>query len=144
MSNVIDHINQKIIMNSVGVAKPMRRWTYCVWKRSKVNCVHMHSNVPIVEATTKWTPIYVHSGSTDSTTNGIRRNISRSMKTEQSQFVLSETVTHNDLWQLKKFFSECLQKFSDCQYYPRGPVVLWHYLSSRTPMVNYSYNSKLH
>jgi len=124
VSNVVDHINQRIITNLVGVAKPMRRQTHCVWKQSKVNCVHTHSNVPVVKATTKRTPICVCSGSTGSTANGIRRNTSRSMKTGQSQFVLSETVTHNDLRQLKKIFSECLQKFSNYQHYPRGPVVL--------------------
>jgi len=123
-SNVTDHINQRIITNSVGVAKPTRRQTHHIWKRSKANHVYTHSNVPIVEVTTKWTPIYVCSGSTGSTTNGIRRNMLRSMKTGQSQFVLSGMVTHNDLRQLKKFFSECPQKFSNYQYYPRGPVVL--------------------
>jgi len=46
------------------------------------------------------------------------------MKTEQSQFVLSGTVTHNDLQQLKNFFSEYPQKFSDCQYYTRDLVIL--------------------
>ena len=144
MSNVINCINQRIIVNSVGVAKPMRRQTYHIWKQSEVNCVHTHSNVLIVEVTTKRTPICVCSGSTGSTANGIRRNTLRFMKTGQSQFILLGMVTHNDLWQLKNFFSECLQKFSNCQHYTRGLVILWHYLSSRTPMVNYSYNSKLY
>ena len=111
-------------MNLVGVTKPTRRQTHHIWKWSKANHVHTHSNVPIVKTTTKQTPICVCSGSTGSTANGIRRNISRSVKTRQSQFVLSGMVTHNDLWQLKNFFSECPQKFSDCQHYPRDPVVL--------------------
>jgi len=109
-----------------------------------MNYVHTHLNVPIVETTTKQTPICVCSGSTGSTANDIRRNMLRSMKTGQSQFILLEMVTHNDLQQLKKIFSKCLQKFSDCQHYSRGPGILQHYLPSRTPMVNYLYNSKLH
>ena len=44
--------------------------------------------------------------------------------TGQSQFILLEMVTHNDLWQLKNLFSECLQKFSNCQHYTRSPVVM--------------------
>ena len=143
-SNVTDHINQRIIVNSVGVAKPMRRQTHYVWKQSEVNHIHTHSNVPIVKTTTKQTSICVCSKGTGSTANSIRRNTLRSMKTGQSQFVLSGIVTHNDLWQLKNFFSEYPQKFSDCQYYPRGLVILQHNLLSRTPMVNYSYNSKLY
>jgi len=96
-SNITNHINQRIIMNSVGVAKPTRRQTYCVWKQNKTNHVHTHSNVPIVEVTIKWTPICVCFGSTDSTTNGVRKNMLRSIKIGKSQFVLSGTVNHNDL-----------------------------------------------
>ena len=144
ISNITDCINQRIIANSVGVAKPMKRWTYCIWKWSEVNCVHTHSNIPIVEMTTKQTPICICSGSIGSTVNGIRKNTLRSVKTGQSQFILLGIVTHNDLQQLKIFFSECLQKFSDYQHYSRGPVVLRHYLPSRTLIVNYLYNSKLY
>ena len=81
-SNTMDCINQKTIMNSVSVAKPMRRQTYLIWKQKRVNHVCTHLNAPTVEATTKQTPICVHFGNIGSIMNGTSRNIIRSVKTD--------------------------------------------------------------
>jgi len=96
-SNIMAHTSPKIIVNLVGVAKPMKKQIYCVLRLKKVNCVYTHSSVQIVDAITRQTPIYVCSESTGSISNGIRKSISRSMKKEQSQFVLLRMVSHNDL-----------------------------------------------
>jgi len=93
VSNVMAHTSMKIIVNSVGVTKPIKKQTHHTLKLKKMNHVHTHSSVQIVEATTRQTPIYVHSGSIGSIMNGIRKSISRSMKTEQSQFILLRMVS---------------------------------------------------
>ena len=144
MSNVIACTSLKIIANSVGVAKPMKKQIYYALKLKKINHVCTHSSVQIVEAITRQTPIYVHSRSTGSIANGIRKSISRSVKTEQSQFILLRTVSHNDLWHFKNLFSKYLQKLSNCQHYSRDSNVLWYYFHSRTFVVDHSYNSELY
>ena len=75
----------------------MKKQTHYVLKQKKANCVHTHSSIPIVEAITRWTPIYVCFGNTDSTVNGIIKSTLKSMKIGQNQFTLSETRSHNDL-----------------------------------------------
>jgi len=97
VSNVMAHINQKIIVNLVSAAKPMKKQTHHVLKQKKANHVHTHSSVPIIEVITRWTPIYVRFGNTDSTMNGTTKSTSRSVETEQGQFVLLRMVSHNDL-----------------------------------------------
>jgi len=82
-------ISQKIIVNLVGAAKPTKKQTHCTLKLKKVNYVHTHSSVLIVEAITRWTPIYVPFGNTGSIMNGTIKILLRSMKTGQNQFILS-------------------------------------------------------
>jgi len=96
-SNIMACTSPKIIINSVGVAKLMKKQTHCILKLKKMNYVCTHSSAQIVEAITRWTPIYVHSRGTGSIMNDIRKSILRSMKIGQSQFVLLKTVSHNDL-----------------------------------------------
>jgi len=95
-SNVMACTSPKIIANSVSVVKPTKK-THCILKLKKVNHVHTHSSVQIVKVITRRILVYVHSESTGSITNDIRKSILRSMKTEQSQFILLRTVSHNDL-----------------------------------------------
>ena len=83
-SNVMACINQKIIVNLVGAAKPMKKQTHYALKQKRVNHIHTHLSVPIVEVITRWTPIYVHFGNTGSTVNGTTKSISRSMKIGQN------------------------------------------------------------
>ena len=90
-------ISLKIIVNLVGIAKLMKKQTHCVLKLKKVNYICIHSSVQIVKAITRQTPIYVYSGSIGSIINNIRKSISRSVKTGQSQFILLRIVFHNDL-----------------------------------------------
>ena len=88
-SNVMAHISQKIIVNSVDITKLTKKQTYHTLKLKKTNHVYIYSSVPIVKAITRWTPIFVYFRSIGSTMNGIRKNILRSVKTGQIQFVLS-------------------------------------------------------
>ena len=124
VSNVMACTSLKIIVNLIGVAKPMKKQFYCVLKQKKVNHVHIYSSVQIVEAITRQTPIYICSGSAGSITSGIRKSILRSMKTGQSQFILLWMVSNNNLWHFKNLFSKCLQKLSDHQHYSRDSNVL--------------------
>ena len=50
-------------------------------------CSHISSNVPTVKVTIKQIPIYVHFGRTGSIENDIKRNMLRSVKIGQNQFV---------------------------------------------------------
>jgi len=84
ISNVTARINQKIIVNLVGAVKPTKKQTYCTLKQKKVNCVHTHSSVLIVEVITRWTPIYVCFGNTGSTMNGTIKSTLRSVKIRQN------------------------------------------------------------
>jgi len=95
-SNVTAHINQKIIINLVGTAKPTKKQTHHILKQKKANCISTHSGVPIVEVITRQTPIYICFGNTGSTMNGTTKSTLRSMKIEQNQFALLGTRSHND------------------------------------------------
>jgi len=86
VSNVMVHINLKTIINSVGVAKPMKRPTYHILKQKKANYAHTSSSILIAMEITRWILIYVCSGNIGSTKNGTTKSISRSMKTGQNQF----------------------------------------------------------
>ena len=97
MSNVIACTSPKTIVNLVGVAKSMKKQTYCTLKLEKMNYVCIHSSVQIVEVVTRQTLIYICFESTSSIINGIRKSISRSVKTRQSQFILLRIVSYNDL-----------------------------------------------
>ena len=143
-SNITAYINQKIIVNLVGTTKPTKKQTHCTLKLKKTNHVHTHSSVPIVKAITRQTPIYVCFGNTGSIMNSTTKSILRSMKIGQNQFVLSWMRSHNDLWHFKDFFSKCLKKFSNCQYYSRESIVFQHCFHSRTSVVDHLYNSELH
>jgi len=138
------HISQKIIVNSVGATKPTKKQTHCTLKLKKVNHIHTHSSVLIVEAITRWTPIYVHFGNTSSIVSGTIKIILRSMKTEQNQFILLWMISHNDLWHSKDFFSKCPEKFSNHQHYFRESNIFQHCLHLRTSMVSHLHNSKLY
>jgi len=96
-SNVMACINQKIIVNLVGAAKPMKKQTHHALKQKRVNYVHTHSSVPIIEVITRWTPIYVYLGNTGSTVNSTTKSILRFIKIGQNQFALSGTRSYNDL-----------------------------------------------
>jgi len=85
-SSVIDLTNPKIIINLGGAAKPMKKQTHHILKQKKMNHVCMFSNALTAMAIIRRTLTFVHSGNTGSTVNGITKNISRSMKTGQSQF----------------------------------------------------------
>ena len=82
VSNIMAHINLKIIVNLVGVTKPMRKQTHYILKQKKVNCVCTSSSVPTVKVITRQIPIYICSGNTDSTMNGTIKSILRSAKIE--------------------------------------------------------------
>ena len=97
VSNLMAHINMRIIINSVGVTKPTKKQTHHALKLKKANHIHTYSSVPIVKMTIRWTSIVVCFGSIGSTANGTRKNTLRSMKTEQIQFILLWMVAHNDL-----------------------------------------------
>ena len=144
VSNVTAHINQKIIVNLVGAAKPTKKQTHCTLKQKKANHVHTHSSVPIVEAITRQTPIYVHFENTGSTVNGTTKSTSRSVKIGQNKFALSGMRSHNDLWHFKDFFSKCSKKFSDCQHYSRELNIFQYCFHSRISVVDHLYNSELH
>ena len=85
-SNVMACINQKIIVNLVGAAKPMKKPTHLASKLKKANYAHTSSSVLIAMAITRQILIYVHSGNIGSTENGTTKSILRSMKTEQNIF----------------------------------------------------------
>jgi len=97
VSNVTACINQKIIVNLVGAAKPTKKQTHCTLKQKKANHVHTYSSVPIVEVITRQTPIYVHFENTGSTVNSTTKSTSRSVKIGQNKFALSGMRSHNDL-----------------------------------------------
>jgi len=75
-------------MNSGGAAKQMRRQTLHISRLRRAIHTLTHSNALIVGAITKPTPTYAHSGGIDSTENGTKRNMLRSVKTESNQFAL--------------------------------------------------------
>jgi len=87
VSSVIVLIRLKIIINSGGAVKQMRKQILLTSRQKKANFVHIHSSAPIVVEITKWTPTYVCSRGIDSIANGISRNIKKFMKTDQTQFI---------------------------------------------------------
>ena len=144
VSNTIVHINMKTTINLVSTAKPMKEPTYLASKLKKVNHAYISSSVLITMAITRHILIYVHSGNIGSTENGITKSISRSVKTGQNLFTQLQMGSCNDLWHFKVFFSKCLQKQPNCQYYFRDSNVFQHCIHSRTSMIDHMYHSKLH
>jgi len=87
VSNAMVLINQKIIANLAGVARPMQKQTPCILKPKKVSYAYTHSNTPTVEAIIKRTLTYVHFEDTDLIESDTKRNMLRSMKTGPNQFI---------------------------------------------------------
>jgi len=75
-------IKLKIIVNSCGIIKQMRKQILLTSRQKKVNLVYIHSSAPIVVEITKQTLTYVHSRDIGFIVNGISRNIKKSMKTD--------------------------------------------------------------
>ena len=88
VSNAMDPINWKTIVNSDGVVKQMKNWTLPDSKQRKGNCVPIRSSARTVGETIKPIPSNILSGNIVSTENGNKRNMSRSVKTGSSQFIL--------------------------------------------------------
>ena len=108
-SSAMDPTNWRTIVNSAGVARPMKKLIYHISKLKKANHVHTYSSVPIVEANIRQTSQHVHSGETISIESSTRRNTLRSVKTGLNQFVWLETgIFNNDLQQSKDLLPECL------------------------------------
>jgi len=94
----MDPINQRIITNLAGAARPMKRLTHNTLKLRKMNYVCTPSSVLIVEANIRQTLLHVHSGRTTSIENDIRRNTLRFMKIGSTQFIqLGTGQLNNDL-----------------------------------------------
>ena len=150
--NVMVYINLKTIINSVGVAKPMKRPTYHTLKQKKANYAHTSSSILIAMEITRWILIYVCSGNIGSicsgnigsTKNSTTKSISRSMKTGQNQFAQLWMESCNDLWHFKTFFSKCSQKQPDCQYHSWDSSIFQYCIHSRTSVVDNTYHSELH
>jgi len=66
----------------------MRRQTLCVSRLRRAIHALTRSNALIVGEITKPTPTYAHSGGIDSTENGTKRNMPKSMKTGSNRFAL--------------------------------------------------------
>jgi len=88
VSNAVAHTNQNTTENLASVAKPTLRSTRQGWKPRKACHVLIRSSVRIAMAITKPTPTCVHSGGTDLTGSGTKRNMLRSVSTDPSLFVL--------------------------------------------------------
>jgi len=86
VSNAMVCINPKTTANSVGIAKLMKRPTHHTSKPKKANCAHTSLNVQTAKVTIRQIITYVCSGNIGLTGNGITKRLSRSMKTEPSQF----------------------------------------------------------
>jgi len=86
VSNAIVCINPKTILNSVGVAKPMKRPTHHTSKQKKANHACTSSSVLIAMEITRQILIYVCSENIGLTKNGTTKSILRSMKTGKNQF----------------------------------------------------------
>ena len=80
--------NWKIIVNLDGITRQIKKQTPLDSKQRKGNYAHTHSNVQTVREIIKLTQINVHSGDIDSTGNGSRKNMLRSMKIGSNQFAL--------------------------------------------------------
>ena len=102
--SVIISTNPKITVNSDGVTRLMRKQTLLVSRQRKVNHTYTLSSTLIVGGTTKSTPTNSLSGDTDSTENGNKRNMLRSVKTRSSRFTLQRAVN-------RKYDSEKPQDF---------------------------------
>jgi len=89
VSSAMDHTNWKIIMNTAGVVRPMRKQIHHALKLKKAIHAHNFSSVPTVVAIIKWTLQYVCSGGITSIESGSRRSILRPVKTRSIQFVWS-------------------------------------------------------
>jgi len=85
----MDHTNWKIIMNTAGVVRPMRKQIHYALKPKKAIHAHNFSSVPTIVAIIKWTLQYVCSGGITSIESGSRRSILRPVKTRSIQFVWS-------------------------------------------------------
>jgi len=143
-SNVTVRTNQNTTENSVSVAKPTPRSTHWGWKPRKASCVLIHSSVWTVVATTKPTPTCVHSGGTDLTGSGTKRDTLRSMSTDPNLFILKWTAPLPYNYQKPQvFFAKHSKEFSHHQYYPRIIDPLWHHINPRTPLVWNTKDSQL-
>ena len=87
-SSAMDHTDPKTTKNLDGAAKQTKRQTPLILRLRKVTHVLIHSSVLIAGAITKLTPTSAHSGNTNSTESGNKRNTLRSMKTGSNQFAL--------------------------------------------------------
>ena len=87
----------KTIINSDGVAKQIRKLIPLTLRQKKANHVYIPSSASTVVEITKWTLTCVCFGNIGSITNGISRNITRSVKTSPTQFAQLRTTLHNDL-----------------------------------------------
>jgi len=79
--------NQRIITNSVGAVRLMKRLTHCTLKPRKANCACTLLSIPIVKANIRQTLLHVCSGRTTLIENGTRRNTLRSIKTRSTESV---------------------------------------------------------
>ena len=131
--------NPKTTVNLGDVARLMRRWTLLASRQRKANHAHTLSNALIAGRTTKLTPTNVHSGDTNSTENGNKRNMLRSMKTESSQFALQRAANRKyNSEKPQDFFTKCSQEPFHRQHYSQDPVTLWYSSYPRTPLVCHS------
>ena len=87
-SSVMALTNPKTTMNLDGIARLTRRRTLLTLRQRKANYAHTLSSALIIRGTTKPTPTNAPSGDTNSTENGNKRNMLRSVKTGSSQFAL--------------------------------------------------------
>jgi len=87
--SAIDLINLKIIANLGGVAKQMKKLTPLNSRLRRVNLALTSSSTPTVVETIRQIPISIYSGRIGSIANGTSRNTIRSMKTDQTQSILS-------------------------------------------------------
>ena len=136
MSNVTAHTNQNTTENSAGVAKPTPRPTHQGWKPRKANLALICSSVRIAVAIIKQKPTCVHSGDTDLTGSGTKRNMLRSVLIDSSPSVLKWTTPL--LYEYQKsqdFYAKCSKEFSHRQYYPQNVDSLRHHFNPRTPLV---------
>jgi len=128
--------NWKIIVNLDGITRQMKKQTPLNSKQRKGNHAHTHSNVQTVREITKLTQINVHSGGINSTGNGSRKNMLRSMKTGSNQFALWGVVNvKNDFTKPQNIFAKCPKKFTHHQCHTQDSKAIQYHPHPETSLV---------
>ena len=129
-------INPRTTRSSGGAAKWMKRQILLVSRQRKVNHAPIRSNALIVRAIIKPTPTSVHSGGINSTENGTKRNMPKSVKTGSHWFVLWRVASRKyDFEKPQNPFAKCSQEPSHSQYYPWDSFTFQHNSYPRTALV---------